>query len=839
MLACRTPLALVAIAAVACGPAAAPRPATAPVVTPQPPPVPAPAPDVGLGPPPAVTLDDDVTPVAYRLDLALDPSATTYAGVVEIDVTLARPTRAIWLHADRRITVDAATARRGTTTLGALTQARPGPPRTTRESLLGLGLPAAATGALTLRLEFSAPYGDRVGIFAQRSGDDRFVYSDFEPADARAAFPCFDEPRWRTPFAVVVRTPDGVAAYANMPTTGTTREGDWLVHQFEPTPPLPTYLVAVAAGRFTAVDVPGAPVPARLIAPPALAHVEQARAVLGPIVTTSTRWLGRPWPWPKLDVIVVPSLSGAMENPGLITIAASIATGAVHADERALVALVLAHEVAHAWFGTVVTPRTWRELWLNEGLATWMSDRVLRELPTPTRAATDHVLDRLEVIAEDQADLAHALRPATIAHPRALLDGLTYQKGAALMHAWAAWLGDAPVRAALGAYLDRHAGQVVDSDDLIAELARLAPELPIAAVATDGLTRAGAPAVVAERLCLPGRALVRVTATDHRVTPVCVRWSGGRACAVVDDVATIELGATCPAWLTADAGGDGYYRWQLVGGDWAALAVAPLTPAERVSALEAVVDGVVAGTATRDDLVATLTAAIATGDAGALAAAAPWLGIVDAASADRARPALARVLHAATDRALAHLGRAAIAAEPDARADARARALELAGVAGDDRAAVRWARRTVASWRRGAALPAAVIGPALVIAAHRGNARARAQVLAIARRDDARTEPLAPYLGRALTALPDATLYPLVIDGAQLPLRVRVEAMGALLERPDRAATIAPVLAARVGPMMAFATTRPCQAPPPALTQRPYLAAVAARCQTLAARLTP
>ncbi|MBK9030981.1 MAG: hypothetical protein IPL61_06520 [Myxococcales bacterium] len=128
---------------------------------------------------------------------------------------------------------------------------------------------------------------------------------------------------------------------------------------------------------------------------------------------------------------MVPSLSGAMENPGLITIAASIATGAVHADERALVALVLAHEVAHAWFGTVVTLRTWRELWSTRARDLDVRGRSkLRELPTPTRAATDHA------------------RPAR-----------GDRRGPKPISAWRAAAGDdrAPARAARRPHLNRRA----------------------------------------------------------------------------------------------------------------------------------------------------------------------------------------------------------------------------------------------------------------------------------------------------------------------------------------------------------------------------------------------
>ena len=445
--------------------------------------------------PPAAALSAQVQPMAYRLDVTVDPAAADYHGTVDVDVTIAEPVRTVWLAAGADVRVDGA---RVTTSAGPVTATvvRAGD----QPDLIGVSTPTPLVGAVSLQLEFAAAFRDQDGLFVQDAGGARVAYTDFEPSEARHAFPCFDDPRWRTPVTVTLRTPDGVRAFANSPAISDTREGDWVVHRFAPTPPLPTYLIAFAVGDFVVADVPDAAVPARVIAPQALARVDHARALVGPLLAASTAWIERPFPYAKLDLIVVPDMNGAMENPGLITIAADIAVGPADADARALLALVIAHELAHAWFGGVVTPADWRDLWLNEGLATWMSDRVLRALPTPTRVDAEHVADRLTIATSDAAT-GRALRPPALVHPRAAFDQLTYQKGAAVMHMLAAWLGDAAVRAALRGYLDRHPWGVARTDDLIAALAAIDPAAPIAAVARDAVGQPGVPAVALERVC--------------------------------------------------------------------------------------------------------------------------------------------------------------------------------------------------------------------------------------------------------------------------------------------------------------------------------------------------
>lgn len=783
---------------------------------------------------PPARLRDDVVPRAYRLTLELDPTQAGYRGTIEIDVALARPQRTIWLHAGSAIAIDAATV--GTTALAVTRD-------DSREPLLGVTAPTPLVGAVTLRFEFSAPFATDAGLMAQASGGQTFIYSDFEPADARSAFPCFDEPRWRTPWTVTVRAPDGLTAIANMPETAATREDLWIVHQFAPTPPLPTYLVAVAAGAFTVVDVPGGAVPMRVIAPPRLAHVEHARALLAPLLDASVAWLGRPWPWPKVDLVVVPELAGAMENPGLVTIAAAIADGPSSAEDRARLALVIAHELAHGWFGGVVTPRSWRELWLNEGLATWMSEAVLRGLPASPRSVAESTVERLATWPRGK--VARALRPATLRHPRETFDQLTYQLGATTIDSAARWLGDDAVREALRGYLDARPWGVVDSGALYAALAPIAPDLPVTEVMAGLVDTPGIAAIAAEPRCTTGRAWLALRQdAPRRPVAVCARWGGasaGRGCAVVDDVAAIELGAACPSWVMPDDGGVGAYRWQVPAPALAALTIAPLTSAERVSVVEAAVAATIDGHAGTDELVAALTAAVASGDHAAVADAAIWLRALDDALPPRRRTALATAVRAAADRGLAVVGRRGGPRDAAPLVRARAALRELTGTVGADRVTQRWAARTVTAWRRGTAVASDELDLALVIAAPRLRGAARAALIA-ATTSGAKPSASPEALGRALATVPgDDVIARLVDPAADVAVRVRVAALGAMLERPGRGAALAIALPRALADAARYLTPRPCAAPPPA-PDRPSpperdVELAAARCQAVLARV--
>jgi cytosol alanyl aminopeptidase len=713
--------------------------------------------------------DPGLVPLAYQLELAIDPDAHGYRGTVRVEVALSAPTRTIWLDGE-----DLAITEARVTADGAAVAAHPAadPP----PGRVGVSLAQAiGPGAATLELGFTADYRHDDGIFVQDAGGRRYVFSDLEPIDARRAFPCFDEPRWKTPWTVSLIVPARMTALANAPALATTPVGRGRVRvDFAPTPPLPTYLVAIAVGPFELVEAAGGPIPARIVTPAGrAADAARAAAFTPELLAAAVALLDRPVPFAKLDIVAVPRFAGAMENPGLVTVAADLLLAP--ADDRAerTLALVLAHEIAHLWFGDSVTLGDWRDLWLNEGFASWMADELLARWRPAWATRRDEVRARREAMADDDAPGAHPLRPPVLANPRALFDRLTYQKSAALLHMIEAWVGEASFLDALRGYLDRHAGGTATTADALAALAPLGAE--VAEVLEGLLTTRGVAHLEAELTCrgdarlhLRRRARAGDPGEDVRV-PACVRWHDGRqarrACTLVGEAATLPLGDRCPTWIHPNAGATGYYRWSLRGAPLAPLVAAGAgDDAERIDAAQAIRTGLASGLPLPEIAAALAAAAAAELPEVVELAVADYRALHDDLVPPAARRAVAAHLGAALAPTVRRLGTTPRPGEPDDDRRLRPIALGAAGgLAGDPRV-IAWARRETDRWLAAQARPASrpggerppreLVAAALAIAAAHADDRLAARLRQVA--GDSLGRDPAALAARSLGHLPRA-----------------------------------------------------------------------------------
>ncbi|HTM20819.1 MAG TPA: M1 family metallopeptidase, partial [Kofleriaceae bacterium] len=332
-------------------------------------------------PPPAGRLGDLVVPRRGAVDIAVDPRADRFSGRVEYDIEIARPVSAIWLNAanlrlGRAELIEPRGRTRALTWLGA----QRGQPE-----LVGLGIGRkVGPGRARLRITYEGQIGEHSGLFHQQLAGQWYAYTDFEPTDARSALPAFDDPKFKVKWQVSLRVPASMAAFSNTPAVRerTLENGSKRI-EFAETRPIASYVLSFAVGPFEVASAPGrTSVPVRVIVPRGL--IGQTRAALSSaprLLALAEDYMGTRSPYPKLDLIAVPEFNGAMENPGLITVAAGILLvdpheppGREHGERIDLLDGVLAHEIAHYWFGDLATMRYWDELWLNEGLATWMSD---------------------------------------------------------------------------------------------------------------------------------------------------------------------------------------------------------------------------------------------------------------------------------------------------------------------------------------------------------------------------------------------------------------------------------------------------------------------------------
>lgn len=542
---------------------------------------------------PGLRLPDTVTPLGYELDLDLDPDSEIFKGKVTIDIRLERASDHVWLH------VDQLTITKANWTGGTLT---PLDVRGEQMRAFGFGrvLPAGPT---KLSFEFSGrTNGDQEGLFRQREGA-WYLFSQGESVFTRRITPCFDEPRWKTPWRVSVTTPRKHAVIANMAERETTVLDNGKKHvAFEPTPPMPSYLLALAVGPFELVDagtVGRNKVPVRVVVRAGegkRAGVVAAR--LPAVVNAIESYLDDALPLTKLDIVGVPQFFGAMENPGLVTFHEPIILGNPKRDAFAnYFTYIAAHEMVHQWFGNSITPAWWDHLWLSEAFASWLGDRVVRELDAYDDTALRFALARREAIAADGERDAKPLwrHVTTTVDADEGFDAIAYAKGQLVLATFESFVGVDAFRDRVRAYNRAERGRVVTSEDLVKSLA--VPALEKYAATT------GTPVVELALQCT-GKPVLHAKARGTEV-PICISYGSGktsaRSCALVGTGGDLPLGDACPTWVRGNPDG-GYYHvaWTTNGARGPAPKLAELEPAARV-----IVGDDLAAAVQRGELVAT------------------------------------------------------------------------------------------------------------------------------------------------------------------------------------------------------------------------------------------
>ncbi len=532
-------------------------------------------------------LPDDVRPSAYRLDLTIDPAKDRFSGHVEIDATLARPSSSIVLHGRALAMRQAVAMVGGARFTGNWRQTDP---LGRAELTFAQPLPA---GAVTLAFDYDAPfYNGPEGLFRAQVGESWYSWSQLQSIDARAVFPSFDQPSFKTPFTVTVRTPPGLMAVSNAPEQAKTSEAGLDVHRFAPTRPLPTYLVALMVGPFASVAGEVAPtpqrasaLPLRVISPaPNAAKLDFALQGSKEIVALLEDYFADAFPYPKLDQITSPVMRGAMENAGADLYRDNIIVmdaKAPVAQQRAF-GMIVSHELAHQWFGDLVTPAWWDDIWLNESFANWMGYRIGQQWRPDLNIGAGALAEGFEAMETDALVAGRPIRQRIDSDDQinAAFDSITYGKGGHVVAMIAAFMGDTRFRDGVRRYMRAHRDGNATSADFFAAMAEAAGDPRIVPAMRSFIDQQGVPLLTFAR----SGAGYRVTQSRYAPlgaepapvrwgVPMCVRRGQARQCSLLAEAqADITIAGEGP--LVPNAEGTGYYRFELPDEDWDALIAA-------------------------------------------------------------------------------------------------------------------------------------------------------------------------------------------------------------------------------------------------------------------------
>jgi alanyl aminopeptidase len=550
--------------------------------------------DIPLG-----RLPQDVRPTAYQLTLKIIPELDEFSGKVLIDIDVAASSNHLYLHG-QDINAETVRITQGDQTFdGSYEQVE-------KSGIVRITSPQALQGKIQLEISYSAPFNQALrGLYKVSESGNDYAFTQFEAISARLAFPGFDEPGFKTTFDTTLIVPQNQIAISNTPELSNEIVDGMRVVHFAPTKPLPTYLIAFAVGEFDVVewvDLPPTDVRQRALPLRGIAvkgkgdQLDYALAGTNAIVTALESYFGTPYPWAKLDIIAVPDFNaGAMENAGAITYRESL----LLFDDTATPArkrrykMVHAHELAHQWFGDLVTPAWWNDIWLNESFATWMAHAAMDMVEPEAKFRRDLLSRGLGVMSSDSLANARQIRQPILSNNDIsnAFDGITYAKGGAVLSMFESFLGREDFRQGIRNFMDEFQYDVATADDFIRHLAAASTTQPKEVVIesfNSFLEQPGLPLIEIASECSDQGVKIHLKQSryfplgstgDHNQQwkmPVCLKLGtaedSNKTCLLLTEKEqSFDLPQSCPDWIIPNADSAGYYRFAMSQQDWTNL----------------------------------------------------------------------------------------------------------------------------------------------------------------------------------------------------------------------------------------------------------------------------
>ena len=572
----------------------------------------------------AQRLPEGVVPQHYDLTFTPDLQKATFTGEAIIQVQVVRPASAVTLNA-AELEIQEASITQGEKTQ----QAQPGFQPEKEQVTLAVAS-ALEPGPADIRIKFSGVLNDKLrGFYLAKTRLRNYATTQFEATDARRAFPSFDEPALKATFDItlIVAKADTAISNGRLMADVSGPGADRHTLKFSTTSKMSTYLVAMAVGDFECSEGSADNVAIRVCGTPDKKPLQAAALrYAGEILKYYNQYYGMPYPFGKLDVVGVPDFeAGAMENTGAIFYRESLLfiddnNSSVHAHQE--VFEVLAHEMAHQWFGDLVTMKWWDNVWLNEGFATWMALKPSQALHPEWNATLDAVKETDRALSLDALRNTHPIR-AKAESPEEInemFDAISYEKAAAVLRMVEAYVSPEVFRRGVNAYLRKFAYSNATAEDFWNALTLASgrrvdnimpafvnqPGEPLVQVKAACVTPPPQPATKSKRRRfrrpVQAHPKTEITLTQQRffsdghsgsspnspwVIPVCIKAGDNKPfCQLLGERQQVVPVVGCSPWAFTNAGAVGYYRTQYDADDLkklSAAALAGLSTAERVS----------------------------------------------------------------------------------------------------------------------------------------------------------------------------------------------------------------------------------------------------------------
>ena len=527
----------------------------------------------------AQRLPGTVVPESYDLTFGPDLAKATFTGDEIIHVNVLQPSSNVILNAAELQFQEVSVTSHAVTQTARVSL---DPDKEQATLAFEQQLPA---GPAEIHIRFTGILNDKLrGFYLSKSERRNYAVTQFESTDARRAFPCFDEPAFKAVFRITLIIDKGDIAISNGKVVSDApgpAEGKHTV-TFSPSPKMSSYLVAMLVGDFACREGGADGIPIRVCSLPEKKEMTAyALESSENILKFYNKYYSIKYPYEKLDHIVFPDFSaGAMENVAAITYRDAdllIDEKTASYDAKQQVASVIAHEMAHQWFGDLVTMKWWNDIWLNEGFATWMSWKPLEAWKPEWNMGEQEIAETLGALNADSLPSVRTIRAnaETPADIQALFDGIAYGKAASVLRMVEAYVGPEQFQNGVNAYLAKHAYGNATAEDFWNQIAETSGK-PVDRIMKSFTEQPGAPLISVTTECKGGKTEVtlaqerylsdaaKMAAGSREIWPVPVNLMPSSTKTPSYHLLTkkqeiVELPG-CSQWVFADAGGRGYYR---------------------------------------------------------------------------------------------------------------------------------------------------------------------------------------------------------------------------------------------------------------------------------------